>query len=66
MGMAAAALAFSAGLVSFLSPCVVPVVPRYISAASGLSFDELANFDSEAGHERAVLGTIFFVPLHHL
>lgn len=34
-------IAFSAGAVSFLSPCVLPLVPGYISLISGLSFDEL-------------------------
>jgi cytochrome c-type biogenesis protein len=35
------ALAFVAGLLSFLSPCVLPLVPAYASLISGLSFDEL-------------------------
>ena len=34
-------LAFLAGLLSFLSPCVLPLVPAYVSFISGLSFDEL-------------------------
>ena len=34
-------LAFAAGLVSFLSPCVLPLVPGYLSTVSGLSPDEL-------------------------
>jgi len=34
-------LAFLAGLLSFLSPCVLPLVPAYISFISGLSLDEL-------------------------
>ena len=35
--------AFVAGLVSFLSPCVLPIVPGYLSAVSGLTADELEN-----------------------
>jgi cytochrome c-type biogenesis protein len=35
------ALAFAAGFMSFLSPCVLPLVPVYISLVSGLSIDEL-------------------------
>lgn len=35
-------LAFAAGLVSFLSPCVVPLVPSYLSFVSGLTLQELA------------------------
>ena len=34
-------IAFSAGLVSFLSPCVPPLIPGYISYISGMSFDKL-------------------------
>jgi cytochrome c-type biogenesis protein len=34
-------LAFAAGLVSFLSPCVLPLVPGYLSAVCGLSPSEL-------------------------
>jgi cytochrome c-type biogenesis protein len=35
------ATAFLAGLISFLSPCVLPLVPGYISLISGLSVEEL-------------------------
>ena len=35
------AVAFAAGLVSFLSPCVLPLVPGYISIISGSSLDQL-------------------------
>ncbi|MDZ4063184.1 MAG: cytochrome c biogenesis protein CcdA, partial [Coriobacteriia bacterium] len=34
--------AFAAGLVSFLSPCVLPLIPAYISFITGLSASELA------------------------
>ena len=34
-------LAFLAGVLSFLSPCVLPLVPAYVSLISGLSFEEL-------------------------
>ena len=34
-------LAFSAGLVSFLSPCVLPLIPGYISYITGSSLNEL-------------------------
>ena len=33
--------AFAVGFVSFVSPCVLPLVPGYLSAISGVSFDEL-------------------------
>ena len=36
-------LAFSAGLLSFLSPCVLPLVPAYITYLTGTSIAELSN-----------------------
>ena len=35
------AVAFVAGILSFLSPCVLPLVPSYVSFITGLSLDEL-------------------------
>ena len=32
---------FAAGLISFLSPCVLPLVPGYISVISGFTLDQL-------------------------
>ena len=34
-------MAFAAGLISFLSPCVLPLVPGYVSFISGVSFSEM-------------------------
>src|SRR3569833_1789790 len=34
-------VAFSAGLLSFLSPCVLPLVPSYVSCITGLSLEEM-------------------------
>ena len=36
-------IAFGAGLISFLSPCVLPLIPGYISYISGSSIDELVD-----------------------
>src|SRR3990172_9136892 len=38
--------AFTAGLISFLSPCVLPLVPGYISMISGASVQDLKEGDS--------------------
>ena len=35
--------AFSAGLLSFVSPCVLPLVPSYISYITGLSIEQLTD-----------------------
>jgi cytochrome c-type biogenesis protein len=41
LGPAGLAIAFAAGFVSFVSPCVLPLVPGYLSFVSGVGFDEL-------------------------
>ncbi|CAN5359486.1 cytochrome c biogenesis protein CcdA [soil metagenome] len=43
-----AAVAFGAGVVSFLSPCVLPLFPSYLSFITGLTFDELSDPDPAA------------------
>src|SRR6266436_6085929 len=40
--------AFLAGLVSFLSPCVLPLVPGYISMLSGIGLEQLPNSKAKA------------------
>jgi cytochrome c-type biogenesis protein len=37
--------AFGGGIVSFASPCVLPLVPAYLSVVTGLDFDELGAAD---------------------
>jgi cytochrome c-type biogenesis protein len=54
-------LAFLAGLVSFLSPCVLPVVPSYLAFVSGLTFGELTDLPTHAVRRAAVLHSILFV-----
>ena len=34
-------IVFGAGVLSFLSPCVLPLVPPYLTYMSGASFDQL-------------------------
>ena len=34
-------IAFGAGLISFLSPCVLPLIPGYVSFVSGKSFNDV-------------------------
>jgi cytochrome c-type biogenesis protein len=54
-------LAFLAGLVSFLSPCVLPIVPSYVSFVTGMSLDELRDADHTAGRRHAALHAALFV-----
>jgi cytochrome c-type biogenesis protein len=49
--------ALAAGVVSFLSPCVLPLVPGYLSAVSGVSADEL----DSAGWRRVLGPSLLFV-----
>jgi len=48
-------IAFVAGILSFLSPCVLPLVPGYISLMSGVSIDKLKEGDSGGNARRAVI-----------
>jgi len=51
-----------AGLLSFLSPCVLPLIPGYLSFISGVSIDELSSRDkSSAQLAKLITNTIFFV-----
>ncbi|HET7416111.1 MAG TPA: cytochrome c biogenesis protein CcdA [Solirubrobacterales bacterium] len=49
--------ALAAGIVSFLSPCVLPLVPGYLSAVSGVSANELES----AGWRRVLGPSLLFV-----
>jgi len=48
-------IAFSAGFISFLSPCVLPLIPGYISYISGQTLDEIIE-----DKKLVLLKTIFF------
>jgi len=52
--------AFAGGLISFLSPCVLPLVPAYLSYMAGTTFDALSHGD-DALTRRALTGAIGFV-----
>ncbi len=54
VGLLAALLA---GMVSFLSPCVLPLVPGYLSAVTGVSIDDI----EDAGWRRVLVPSLFFV-----
>lgn len=49
--------AFAAGLLSVLSPCVLPLLPAYLSLVSGMSVEELRSQASEKVVRRRVMGT---------
>ena len=47
--------AFSAGLLSFISPCVLPLVPSYLSYITGLSVENLAKVEERERFKSAIL-----------
>jgi cytochrome c-type biogenesis protein len=55
--------AMVAGIISFLSPCVLPLVPSYLCFITGASLDELAEQNGAANHQQrsALLAALMFV-----
>lgn len=54
--------AFSAGLLSFVSPCVLPLVPSYLSYITGLSLDKLTDIEArEQFRKTIILNSLLFV-----
>ncbi len=51
-------VALTAGVLSFLSPCVLPIVPPYLAYMGGISMNEMKD---GSGRGRAVLAASFFV-----
>lgn len=52
--------AFVAGLVSFLSPCVLPLVPGYVSLISGVGVEELKSQESRL-LRKTMLNSVSFI-----
>src|SRR5213078_609055 len=50
------AIAFTAGLLSFLSPCVLPLIPSYVSFITGLSLE-----DASRARRHVLLHSLLFV-----
>ena len=55
--VAAFPLAFAAGLVSFISPCVLPLLPGYLAFLSGTA----GRIEGRSGRGRAVVGSLAFI-----
>jgi cytochrome c-type biogenesis protein len=54
-------LAFGAGLISFLTPCVFPLVPPYLVYLSGASIESLQSGDDKGIRRRALLMALCFI-----
>ncbi len=54
-------VAFTAGLLSFLSPCVLPLVPSYATFITGMSLDELRATETVRARRAVLLHGVLFV-----
>src|SRR6478736_491947 len=55
-------VAFIAGIFSFLSPCVLPLIPSYLSFVSGVSLEQIRSNEASAGvRRRVVLNSLAFI-----
>lgn len=52
-------IALSAGILSFISPCVLPIVPPYLAYMSGISLEDIS--DNSATRRRVLWPALFFV-----
>jgi cytochrome c-type biogenesis protein len=59
MGSTGPLVAFAAGLFSFLSPCIVPLIPSYLTFIGGTTFQELST--GRYGRARVIARTLLFV-----
>ncbi len=52
-------IALAGGFISFLSPCVLPIIPPYLAYMGGITMNELT--DSPSKRRPAVIASVFFV-----
>ncbi|MBN1596325.1 cytochrome c biogenesis protein CcdA [candidate division FCPU426 bacterium] len=53
--------AFLAGIISFLSPCVLPLVPAYLSFLAGVTWEEMQSGEKGKTRKRVILAAVVFV-----
>ena len=61
MGNVGIIAAFFGGFISFVSPCVLPLVPAYISFVSGVSVEELRDESRKKKHKKVLFLSLAFV-----
>ena len=54
-------VAFVAGIISFLSPCVLPLVPGYVSYIAGGSLKEFSDYPSSRRRLKSIYLSLCFV-----
>lgn len=56
------AAAFGAGLLSFFSPCIIPILPAYFSFITGVSVEDLLEKEKDLTKKKKIVGsTILFI-----
>jgi cytochrome c-type biogenesis protein len=60
MGHLNLVIAFTAGVLGFFSPCIVPLIPGYLSFVSGVSLADLRPSEGRRHVGRVVLATLIF------
>ncbi|MEA2059588.1 MAG: cytochrome c biogenesis protein CcdA [Thermodesulfobacteriota bacterium] len=53
--------ALIAGLLSFFSPCILPLIPAYFTFITGLSLDELTRQSTRATRQKVIISTLAYV-----
>jgi cytochrome c-type biogenesis protein len=53
--------AFAAGFLTFLSPCILPLIPAYISYITGISFDELKEGQTRDIRNKTLIYSLLFI-----
>lgn len=55
-------MAFTAGFISFISPCVLPLIPSYVGFITGMSFEDLTSEQNrDAAFRATVINSLLFV-----
>jgi cytochrome c-type biogenesis protein len=53
--------AFLGGVLSFLSPCVLPLIPSYVSFITGISFEDLKSIDKKLIRKLTLFNSLAFI-----
>ncbi|MBN2333811.1 MAG: cytochrome c biogenesis protein CcdA [Deltaproteobacteria bacterium] len=54
-------IAFTAGLLSFVSPCVLPLIPSYLTYITGMSFDDLVESKKRSVRRQTLIHSLLFI-----
>ena len=52
---------FSAGFLSFISPCILPLIPSYLAFISGVSIEELTQGNFKSARLGVILNSVLFI-----